>query len=271
MPSLFLLFAAAAASPGAHPSHLLNMPEVFTADDYPPESIRSNDEGEVEVRLRVGPSGSIERCTILKSSGHAALDARTCELLRSRGKFEPATNRSGHAVGSDLTQKVVWKLQDGPEPTMPRSAWMLRLTMEFTRDQQLLGCSVESTNLPNPQMAKCIPGRDLKPGGAEADPFAYAIIETRFFPVDAADAPVPPDVEGAQKVARQVSRMTITPDGQVIACEAFLYSGEASPAGDQCEMNSRMHFEPDAKAAEPLTGTLVQTVYARRADAAKAE
>jgi TonB family protein len=64
----------------------------FTPEDYPEAALRAEAQGEVEVEIWVSdtrPAG----CRVVKSSGNAALDARTCDVFLQRFWFSPAQGR----------------------------------------------------------------------------------------------------------------------------------------------------------------------------------
>lgn len=61
-------------------------------------------------------------------------------------------------------------------------------------------------------------------------------------------------------MAKQVSRITITPDGQVIACEGILYAGETATR-DTCLPGGQPRFEAAPEGSGPMVGTLVQAAY----------
>lgn len=81
-----------------------------TNDDYPPQSRRNKDEGIAHFLLMLSETGAVKDCHIVDSSGFAELDAKTCELMRERAKFEPAKDASGAAVTSQYNNRVMWKL-----------------------------------------------------------------------------------------------------------------------------------------------------------------
>lgn len=81
-----------------------------TNDDYPAQSRRNKDEGIVHFLLMVSETGSVKDCHIVESSGFSELDAKTCELMRQRAKFDPAKDVSGAAVTGQYSNRVLWKL-----------------------------------------------------------------------------------------------------------------------------------------------------------------
>lgn len=59
------------------------------AGDYPAAARPARAEGVVDIAWDVARDGRIARCTVLRSSGNAILDATTCRLLRERGRYAP--------------------------------------------------------------------------------------------------------------------------------------------------------------------------------------
>ncbi|MGB3739251.1 MAG: energy transducer TonB [Pontixanthobacter sp.] len=66
--------------------------------DYPSRALREEREGITGVRLSVGADGRVTNCAVSRSSGHSDLDEATCNVLRRRARFDPATNAQGNDV-----------------------------------------------------------------------------------------------------------------------------------------------------------------------------
>jgi TonB family protein len=258
---LYALVLATAASDEAKATnkpHLLNGSQIMTADDYPLESLRNDEQGTVKVKLGVDRSGAVTSCTVVKSSGHAALDQKTCALFQARAKFEPALDGSGNAVDSEVTQGVGWKLSDNVT-VMPRSEWMMRMIVGLTSTGAIIDCNVESAGLAMPPGKCSVPDKGSAATGTAAS--GHAINETYFYPVDPASAPIAPEFAGAVLASRQVSRVTISPDGQVIACEPAGFSGTDTSHRDRCDALSNFHFQNSPGLSGPTVGTLVSSDY----------
>jgi TonB family protein len=90
-----------------------NLNSYFSTDDYPAEALRAGAEGTVQFRLEIDTEGRVSRCNLVRSSGNASLDARTCEVLISRARYEPARNAAGEAIPGTDEGRVTWRL---PEP-----------------------------------------------------------------------------------------------------------------------------------------------------------
>lgn len=97
-------------SKAAQPPRPISIANWIRQDDYPPISQRDEEEGVVEVRLRVDPDGQVVTCTITATSGWTELDQQSCQLLGKRARFAPALDEKGRAVSSDWTQRVRWQL-----------------------------------------------------------------------------------------------------------------------------------------------------------------
>lgn len=148
---------------------------------------------------------------------------------------------------------------------MPRTAWMVRYTRGVTSDGRTVSCGIESTGVQGLPSECFVSGRANGATGTETSAAGYAITETYFFPIEPDSAPATPEIQGADKVAKQISRVTITPDGQVIACNGVLYSGESSPKQDACNFGEQPRFEAAPESFGPLFGTLVHVAYIRLA------
>ena len=84
--------------------------EWFSDEDYPEEAVRSRQQGSVLTRLIVGIDGRVADCIILDSSGYPALDRRTCEVLITRGRYQPALAASGEPVRGLASIRFYWSM-----------------------------------------------------------------------------------------------------------------------------------------------------------------
>lgn len=80
-----------------------------TTGDYPRDDFVRRNEGVTSFRLLVGADGSVKGCRIIGSSGFPSLDKRTCDLLRVRAAFRPATDEAGRAVLDTYSNRVSWQ------------------------------------------------------------------------------------------------------------------------------------------------------------------
>jgi TonB family protein len=80
------------------PTNPLDVPD----DNYPFDSLLSNEEGGVTLRLVLDGSGHSTEIRLVKSSGFSQLDQRAAQIARARWKFQP---------GADVAVVTVnWKL-----------------------------------------------------------------------------------------------------------------------------------------------------------------
>lgn len=86
------------------------LPTLFAVSDYPAEALAKHAQGITDFRLRVGGNGRVEKCEIERSSGSAALDEATCQVITRRARFRPAVNRTGRPVASVYTGMIHWIL-----------------------------------------------------------------------------------------------------------------------------------------------------------------
>ena len=89
-----------------------NLAQMFSTDDYPMEAIRREEQGTVAFRLNVNRRGGVSECAITSSSGSAALDKQTCQILTQRASFEPARNTHGNRVDGTYTGRIRWELPE---------------------------------------------------------------------------------------------------------------------------------------------------------------
>ena len=82
-------FTPKGASPKGNPGNWA------TTNDYPSRALREEREGTTGFRVSVGPDGRVTDCTVTSSSGHADLDQATCDNVRRRARFTPATDGEG--------------------------------------------------------------------------------------------------------------------------------------------------------------------------------
>ena len=76
--------------------------------DYPRAAEAARMAGTVAISFRVRTDGRVDRCTVVRSSGHPLLDDLTCRLLTERYRFRPAMTAAGRAVESTLQTSFTW-------------------------------------------------------------------------------------------------------------------------------------------------------------------
>lgn len=207
-------------------------------------------------------------CIVTVSSGSPSLDTQTCRIYWLRARFEPARDTAGRAMASHFTQRISWRLQGRPEDLLPRQAWTTRGIASLDAKGRLVDCKLEAVGLVKPPpMCEEVAPKPVEGTAATNAPgpaVVTTILDTYFIPSDPATAKLPPDLTDATKVAQQISRIVIDPDGRVSECEGVQYSGVADPDQDACKMIQFSRFiAVDPKAAK-LTGTFVATGYIRK-------
>lgn len=218
-----LALAAAASQTSAHhkmPEPKGSLAGLISSEDYPVQSLDRNEQGTVGILIRVDTTGAISDCIIEKSSGFAALDDKTCELIRQRAKFQPARDRRGRPVVSETHSHVHWAIA---QDMMPSDPWALRTVIDFGTNGRVTGCRVESEGAIHPKEAKpsapCGPeqmnrdvSRDARFGGV----IRRLTMEQRFTPGPAPRQPLAPHEVVADRV---VLNLEIDAAGKFKSCQ----------------------------------------------------
>lgn len=90
-----------------------NDPRQWVTDaDYKGNWVRQEMTGKVRFRLEIAADGTVGRCIIIATSGHAALDQATCTLVSKRARFQPARGGEGEPVAGRYTGAIDWQLPD---------------------------------------------------------------------------------------------------------------------------------------------------------------
>jgi protein TonB len=103
--------AARAAPPGPPPPTEWPLRRI-SPQEYPEDAMEAGAQGFVAYRLEIGPDGRVSHCSILQSSGSAALDSGTCRIASDRARFTPARDGEGRPVADTRDGWVTWRLQD---------------------------------------------------------------------------------------------------------------------------------------------------------------
>lgn len=78
--------------------------------DYPREALARRESGTVEFDIHVSESGLPVRCVVTRSSGSAALDRHSCEVVMARLVFIPASDGSGGRSSGISRSRIRWVL-----------------------------------------------------------------------------------------------------------------------------------------------------------------
>lgn len=93
-----------------------NLAEMISDGDYPEAALEAGEEGVVVFGVLIDETGAVADCGILETSGSAALDAATCNILRTRARFEPARDAHGKPVKDFATARIFWRIAAPPPP-----------------------------------------------------------------------------------------------------------------------------------------------------------
>ena len=89
-----------------------NAARWVTDSDYKSRWIREDMFGSASFRLEIAANGRVENCRITRSTGHAALDQATCDLIAKRARFNPAKDGSGNATTGSYSGSINWVLPE---------------------------------------------------------------------------------------------------------------------------------------------------------------
>lgn len=89
-----------------------NVGRLFSARDYPAIAESENQQGSVRFVLLVDELGRVADCTIIETSGIAALDAQSCAVVKEKARFTPAIGLDGKPAKDSHLQTVRWQLQE---------------------------------------------------------------------------------------------------------------------------------------------------------------
>jgi protein TonB len=82
---------------------------LFFYEDYPAAlQGREGRRGVVNLKLTADPSGRLVACRPSQSSGDKVLEMASCNILRRRARFTPATDAGGAPTNGTLDLSVDW-------------------------------------------------------------------------------------------------------------------------------------------------------------------
>lgn len=82
----------------------------FRNSDFP-QSARGAGRLKIGVRYAIGPSGHVDTCEIIETSGYADVDAMTCRIIIERYRFRPARDPDGYAVTEVREEDYRWRVR----------------------------------------------------------------------------------------------------------------------------------------------------------------
>jgi protein TonB len=95
-------FQPKAAAPKGNPANWA------TTNDYPSRALREEREGSTGFRVTVGTDGKVSDCQVTRSSGSPDLDQATCDNIRRRARFAPATDGEGNPTTGSYSSTIRW-------------------------------------------------------------------------------------------------------------------------------------------------------------------
>jgi TonB family protein len=107
------------------------------ATDYPTASIRNGEQGEVALRLRILPDGSVGNVEVLDSSGYSRLDQSAISMVRDRFKYEPGLV-DGTPAEMGFLSMISFFLSDG--------SLRGRRLPRFCHSRPIIGSAMRMTN-----------------------------------------------------------------------------------------------------------------------------
>lgn len=91
-----------------------NLAQYFSDEDYPEVAIDKGQTGRVRFALLIQEDGRVADCTIVETSGAAALDTQVCAMLKARAKYQPAKGHDGKPAKDATVGSVTWRIDDSP-------------------------------------------------------------------------------------------------------------------------------------------------------------
>ena len=258
---------AAAARDKSHPPIPVDSPATwFTAKDYPPAARRSMQQGRVAVELTIDATGRVTECRVVASSGSAELDKATCDLVRLRGRFEPALDKQGNPVPGVYSVATRWELQGGIKPVALDKPWHAVSVATIDADGKPMACRQEesvpaNTWTPFPcATVNTLPayyGLFTRTGIAGTAPIDVTF-EAGIVPDGAPVQPMVYSRPGRTLLSLLVMRLDIGVDGKIAGCKVVMDSGTNEP-GDPCA-RARGMFMPPAKPASVVLTRAISRV-----------
>ena len=87
---------------------LVDVKRLFRSLPYPADAFSKNEQGDVDVVLVVGETGTIQSCHIIESAS-PSLDAASCAALEG-AHVKPAKSNKGQPIAGVVAQDVAWRL-----------------------------------------------------------------------------------------------------------------------------------------------------------------
>lgn len=261
----FLGFVAAAAplanvsanAPKEQMPIPLNVEEWLGPDNYPPAAIRNGEQGRVVVSISLDATGKPVRCENEIESGFTVLDRETCEIVMTKGQFQPARDKRGRGLASRYLMPVRWKLPEDNE-VLPSGPMELMQEATVDADNRVIACTATADGKARPISgdechgpAKVLAGirQSLKIEGA------YRLRAEHFVRHDDAPPPLPPLVEGGRLITATEERQLVDAEGVPSACTVRVTGEQATTVRGRLGANvcdrERRFVPPTGKDGKP--------------------
>jgi len=239
---------------------------IFSADDYPIESLQNGEKGVVSVEADVNPDGRVTGCRITKSSASSRLDSVTCAVITRRGRFLDRARKHG-GTPFTINTTVNWDMRPGGIPLIVNVSKII-----FTSGP-VMSCRIEAPawlSMPdaceaskrNAQAAIARLASERSLDGLEY------VIEMASIPGDHLADISAGEARGEVLLGRQTAVLTIAANGRATAC----LGGEDTLSGELAEWCESMMknevYEPLPASAENRGErqlTKVNAIYLRPA------
>ena len=91
------------------PATAIGSSTTVSEDDYPPASLRAEEQGRTIITVSINTQGRVDGCTVATSSGFPKLDEKSCQLAQRRFRFKPAL-QNGQPVASSKSMPIKWQI-----------------------------------------------------------------------------------------------------------------------------------------------------------------
>jgi TonB family protein len=85
-----------------------NLGGVISHKDYPRDALDRRQGGKLRYVLLIDEAGRVADCSIVETSGFAALDAQACILLKTRARFRNALGSDGKPAKDAVAGNFIW-------------------------------------------------------------------------------------------------------------------------------------------------------------------
>ncbi len=91
------------------PATAIGSSTTVSEDDYPPASLRAEEQGRTVITVSINTQGRVDSCNVTTSSGFPKLDDKSCQIAQRRFRFKPAL-QNGQPVASTKVMPIRWQI-----------------------------------------------------------------------------------------------------------------------------------------------------------------